>query len=641
MAEDKREQDEQNKKEEAQGDQTSQTSSDTSEDKTPRRSTRKPADAEKADGVGTGEENGGLANILDRLKKDKDEGKDKDKKGKGKDDNPLKKSAEAFKDAKKKGMVASLGATAAIKGGAALLIMQGIMVMKALMMALLSGVLNMLAAVASFFAGVFSAISGFFVGLGAAVAVAAGAAVATMVAPLLMLGFLAYGVVEYYLRDDTVLCVPTRTEIVQESMNTADIDISVAQVNNANKLWSVYGSMGGSKEATAAVLGNMSHESNLDPTAIETVYDEPFQIGEKKQRIIDFDFLVAQANPDYAAQYPAIERMGIGLGQWTNGRNTLLLDYADTIGQPWYTFDTQMLFMLEGDYDYRVEELREFIETPYIDVAQATRDFMAGWIGLPANHSSLADRMADALHYQMIIETATIDSAYAESIFNLANTDNVQANDRIGDLYQDDGCGNRIADYYGSQYIAMDWSGTLPAEYQSGMWKPNDLPSALNDYAMDPAVVGISYGSGTGWVEKFGEGLYADQCTALAQSYFVKLYPEFRSMTNQPYAYGDGRDVAKNWANIFGEPLQDAPSKGAVFSDETTSQWGHTGIVSHVFENGDMLIVEQNINGISGAGAGLNWSWGYRVIKQHRWESEGWVFFKPSGLSPDWNGQRQ
>ena len=46
-------------------------------------------------------------------------------------------------------------------------------------------------------------------------------------------------------------------------------------------------------------------------------------------------------------------------------------------------------------------------------------------------------------------------------------------------------------------------------------------------------------------------------------------------------------------------------------------RWGHVWIVSHVFENGDILVVEQNVargNIGSGAATGTTNSWHYRYI---------------------------
>lgn len=51
----------------------------------------------------------------------------------------------------------------------------------------------------------------------------------------------------------------------------------------------------------------------------------------------------------YWNNFPAIEYMGIGLGQWTNTRNTNLLEYADEKGRQWYELDVQLMYALSED----------------------------------------------------------------------------------------------------------------------------------------------------------------------------------------------------------------------------------------------------------------------------------------------------
>ena len=58
----------------------------------------------------------------------------------------------------------------------------------------------------------------------------------------------------------------------------------------------------------------------------------------------------------YWDTYPAINYMGIGLGQWTNSRNTDLLDWADEKGRMWYDLDLQLMYCL-------TENAKTFFET--------------------------------------------------------------------------------------------------------------------------------------------------------------------------------------------------------------------------------------------------------------------------------------
>ena len=98
----------------------------------------------------------------------------------------------------------------------------------------------------------------------------------------------------------------------------------------------------------AAIMSNMYCEGMMDPTSVETIYDEPGKIGPKKQSAIDCGFDMKQIDYSYALQYPAIDLAGIGLCGWTNGRNTILMNLADEKGSVWYDINVQLdLFWME------------------------------------------------------------------------------------------------------------------------------------------------------------------------------------------------------------------------------------------------------------------------------------------------------
>lgn len=407
--------------------------------------------------------------------------------------------------------------------------------------------------------------------------------------------------------------------------------MEAARQENAVKLWSVYSALGSSKEQTAAVLGNLQAESSLDPTSIETIYNEPFNIGARKQSAIAADFQVDLIDSAYAAQFPAINYVGIGLAQWTNGRNRLLINYANDNGVNWFEFDTQVRFMLDGDDATRQAQLTNFLQETPGNVQSETERFMNTWIGLSSPNPSLSNRQTNATDYMFILERATADTNYADSILSGINVNRSQGNSAAGAYFQDDGCGKPIKSHYGNQ--AADGTGEVPSDLTLVPWSRETLPESLRGFAKNPEDAGLAWGNSTGWAN----GVIPDQCAALAHSYFMLLYPDW-NQNGRPTtrAYGDGKDVAANWAAHYGQRVANYPSAGAVFSDATTSTYGHTGIVQHVFANGDILIAEQNIRGVSGEGAGLNYSWSWRVIKKDRYEQASWEFFKPADATPRW-----
>ncbi|MGC6586662.1 phage tail tip lysozyme [Paenibacillus sp. Dod16] len=609
-------------------DMNSQASGDSS-DKS-KKSKKDSLENQAADGVmnlipGIAQANSARKKLNELNKGKKESGKaDKGKADKAEEpsENPLKKGVK---------IMAGTAAGSNVAGHAlfGLMLMKMLMMLKGFAMAIMSKVLGV-------FGAIFNAISSFIAGvLGVAAAIANVITAGVVAVSVAVVSVFGYGVAEELtLKDDSFgNCVPERTIVRSGSQDyLLDGALEVIREENAVKVWSVYERLGGSKEQTAAVLGNLQHESGLDPTGVETIYNEPFEIGPRKLSAMSAGFLVSKIDAKYAAKYPAIKYVGIGLGQWTNGRNTLLLKYAQSQGANWYDFDTQIKFMLEGDDTLRKRQLIDFLETAPSNVEKETERFMNTWIGLSSPNNSLSQRIKNSVNLMFVLERSTTDTAYADSILSSVNVGRSEGNSAVAAYYQDDGCGNPIKSHYGNQSI--DGTGEVPADLVLVPWSRETLPASLQAYAKNPEDAGLVWGNATGWAN----GIIPDQCAALAHSYFMRLYPDWNQggrQTERPY--GDGKDVADNWAKHYDQAVSGIPAAGALFSDATTSRYGHTGIVQHVFANGDILVVEQNIRGVSGRNApGLSYSWSWRVIKKDRYEKDHWKFFKPIDGIPQW-----
>ena len=122
----------------------------------------------------------------------------------------------------------------------------------------------------------------------------------------------------------------------KNSMDGSNVDEDKEMEKHAEFIFSVFKAWGMSNENIAGVLGNWSVESGLDPSSIETIFDERFFIGPKKQAAIDADLKIEAIDADYARRYPAIDVAGAGYGAWTNGRMTELMDFAEEKGRDWY-----------------------------------------------------------------------------------------------------------------------------------------------------------------------------------------------------------------------------------------------------------------------------------------------------------------
>jgi surface antigen len=68
-----------------------------------------------------------------------------------------------------------------------------------------------------------------------------------------------------------------------------------------------------------------------------------------------------------------IQQRGLGLGQYTNGRNLALQAYAKSVGKPWYDLNTQLDYILSVDSS---KDLLKTLVTESADVTQNTTDFV-------------------------------------------------------------------------------------------------------------------------------------------------------------------------------------------------------------------------------------------------------------------------
>ncbi|EGS27991.1 MULTISPECIES: CHAP domain-containing protein [Streptococcus] len=167
-----------------------------------------------------------------------------------------------------------------------------------------------------------------------------------------------------------------------------------------------------------------------------------------------------------------------------------------------------------------------------------------------------------------------------------------------------------------------DGTGTVPVDATAWGYKPEDLPDSLKQYIIDPSKNGLVYG-GSGWAENSG------QCVDLTVSLGNHLWGHSGTVI------GNGKDQAAAWASIFGNTVKTTPKKGAIFSTQNGGGgYGHTGIVCHVFENGSILIVEQNTP-LSGADYFHRPNtWNYRIWTPEQQKAEITTFAYPDGKNP-------
>jgi len=202
-----------------------------------------------------------------------------------------------------------------------------------------------------------------------------------------------------------------------------------------------------------------------------------------------------------------------------------------------------------------------------------------------------------------------------------------------------DDCGIEIEENSG---VGGSWGedGTGSHNYKNwDRWKANELPDDLKKYALDPTKVGMKLG-GEGWSNPGG------QCVHFSSSFLYALWEKDgkrNSAANGPTgSIGNhsiyGKDTAESMAIAYGGKTSSKPTKGAVASTppgapDAPGFAGHTWIVSHVFENGDILIIEQNMTNVSGDNIGAPNTWSYRIATTEFLNQAKPTFFDPSTVS--------
>lgn len=416
----------------------------------------------------------------------------------------------------------------------------------------------------------------------------------------------------------------SREEILENQTGSAQMETD----ENVKKIYSVLTQAGFTKEAIAGVVGNWFAESSVDPTGMETIYNEPFQIGPRKRAAIEANYNKQIIAPGY--DFSAIKLIGIGMGQWTNGRNTGLRNYAASKQRNWYELELQLEYFLvePGEVTY-VNSFKNFKGSP----EDAALDFEAKWERVAY---ATEKRINAAKRFYAMFDTFVVDKDYADSVLSSAAVDASTVNhvQAMANKSKKNKCDKKkVSDI-------MDYTGVWPDDVQGWAWDPETLPASLKKYTHDPAQYGLSYGGSKNWIEGSG------QCVDFSNSYYSVLYPDFAGIT-----YGNGTATADRWAERFNETTTKVPHKGAVFScDNSYSDGaGHTGIVEHVFANGDMLVIEQNTAPFSGDAAGKPNTWNWRKVSKAEYTNESsktgntwnWRFFKPSSVKSKWRAQKE
>lgn len=306
-------------------------------------------------------------------------------------------------------------------------------------------------AVAGFVSSAVSAVAGFFgVGTTAATVTVIGTSLTAAVAAVAIAASVVMGTTNTAQRDGVL---EDCRVAVAEAMEAGEVDADAQMLNNAKAIYSVLSTYGLSDEQVAGVLGNFSTESGIDPTTIEGIYDEDYNINgpRHQEAMADFDAYVKGPLSDayagftgsggpvknpggYTSDADGKMYPGLGMGQYTGGGAKVFLDFAESVGVPWYTVDFQLAYTLAKGAPASGAGFweRYQTETAGQDAAACARYFSQYWEGNTSN--AWSERQESATSWASQMSSWSADLTYGQSVIAMAErlgataTDNNVAN---------------------------------------------------------------------------------------------------------------------------------------------------------------------------------------------------------------------
>ncbi len=330
--------------------------------------------------------------------------------------------------------------------------------------------------------------------------------------------------------------------------------------SNPEKVWNYFISRGLTPVAAASAMGNMEQESStFDPWA-----------GERGNKTISKSVL----------------NTGFGIIQWTNtggnseGRRYGVMKYLEDNGVRLDASDTsqadqalllELNWLWDGEYNGMTWQDQVNKETTVGgDPSKSLQDDHIGNGGAMLFHK-LVERSGDGIEGKQ----ERIDSAerFLEQFSGLGGSSGGS-------------CGSGVLGGVSSIEDAIPWAekfiSETEAQYPGQKGTPNEetrgADRKLYTWPSRSGASNVCWGA-------FG----CDECTTLS-GWFVT------NITDYQYGGGDGGEVVGNLASK-GVPTGTQPAPFSIFSDTSTSSYGHTGLVLGVLDNGMVITLENNAYG--------------------------------------------
>jgi hypothetical protein len=431
-------------------------------------------------------------------------------------------------------------------------------------------------AIGSFIAKGAGAVLGVAVTATMAPVAAAMSGVAAMTATVALLGSVLTGVLnstglaEGGINANRTTCVVNAGSVGNGSGATVPADVE----KNAEEIYSVLSSWGMPKENIAGILGNWSQESGIDPTSVQN-----FPTGTYSMTAVKAS---AAQNTDN----------GIGLGQWTFGRNTLLRQYAKSKGVDWFTTKAQLAFMVDGDNPGDVTVFKDMLKKSQVSPRAAALHFHENWERSADGAAGLTARGDKAEMWFGKMSGWSVDSSIVGGVKNIVGGSIESIVNGINTIL-----GNCTSK--GGSSVSLRDGGMAQEEAQSLV----DLFNKEGGKFLDDRY-GPDGGPGS------CNGNHAMNCVSFS-TYFVNKYTTF-----QTFPVGDGKETAYTIARETGKQMQSTPVPYSVGSGPGSTAVGHTLVVLGV--QGDKVIV-----GEAGYCAFMG---RVRIDSAARMAAEGWKF---------------
>lgn len=375
--------------------------------------------------------------------------------------------------------------------------------------------------------------------------------------------------------------------------------VGANQEANAKIIYSYLKSLHMSDVNIAGILGNWEAESGIDPYSVETVSSEPGQIGPAKQAVLN------RVDHDY----------GIGLGQWTSGRNIMLRNYAKDKGKEWSDIYLQLAFFTAGDNPGDVAVFKGMITDSLGSPAKAAVHYHDKWER--SADRSMDKRIAAAEKWAGLLSGWSVDSSVKSKVEDISGgleLDTASSSDsRSSGRQAASSMFRGIRSTFGRMFnqcrtdTGQRGSGGAPP---AGGMDEAQAERMLDDYKSHGHADLMSYyhGSGPGMCK----GDYVPNCVS-----FTWWFLRFKANYTGVHTGGNGGEVAAGFGPANGLPVSNTPEVYSVFSSyEWGGSIGHTGIV--VGSDGDRILVAE---------AGYcEFRGRTRWIEKEKWQSQHWQF---------------